>query len=173
MFAAHRLCRYFGVTSIFGVPPRSCASAVLTMAVFQRRGPTTFCIDSCANGQARRDESVCRPSRIVRAVVLALCQFSQHCCLAPPSPSSQLSSSGEGVRGGCPPPPRHSPFAHRVSCYVSRGRQTPSKLQSNPAINASMKIVVMLSLIGATDHEAVLGFCDVAASATVYLIWLL
>ena len=47
------------------------------------------------------------------------------------------------------------------------------KLQSNLVINASMKIVVIPLLIRATDHKAVLGFGDAAASVTVYLIWLL
>ena len=41
------------------------------MAAFQRREPTIADINSWANGQARRGESVCRPSRTASAVVLA------------------------------------------------------------------------------------------------------
>ena len=45
------------------------------MAAFQRRGPTIADINTWENGHVRRGESVCCPSRTIRAVVLAPRQF--------------------------------------------------------------------------------------------------
>ena len=56
------------------------------MAAFQRRGPTIAIVNTSANGQARRGESVRRPLCTVSAVVLAPRQFSG--CLRASAPAS-------------------------------------------------------------------------------------